>query len=217
MIIVDSREGKDIEKEAREHFKNVEVETLFAGDIVCPIKSIGIERKEIKDFAQSVINKRIFKQAVKMKNNFEYAYIIIIGNDEVLYRDRYIKFGENRFISVMAELMAIDGLKVIWVQNRRQFWKIVKSIFKKTKTEKNIDREFTTKKISGNNVDLSIICQVPGIGPKMGRNILKQFTLLDLFYVREKDLRQIKGIGKTHSEAIKKVFRGDNNGSNRKR
>lgn len=211
--MLDARENKEVQIEARQFLGHVDIEMLYAGDLAYPEKSLVFERKEILDFAQSIVDGRVFRQAKKMKSNYEHCYLIIIGNENELYTNRFNTVGENRFIGVIGELLAIDDIKVMWVQNRRQYWKLIMSVAKKIGTDEKEHRGFVTKKVGNNNIELSIICQVPGVGPKIGIDILAQFSLFELFEAREKDLQQIRGVGKVLSQEIKKVFRSNKNGS----
>jgi len=80
-IKIDSREdnSKIGEVLAREYGISVTREVLRIGDYIIDDK-IVIERKTAIDFIQSVIDGRLFKQAAKMKQFFDFASFVVEGD-----------------------------------------------------------------------------------------------------------------------------------------
>jgi ERCC4-type nuclease len=207
-LILDSREPIDIQNEAKQHFKDVTIAYLEAGDLFFPDKSIMIERKEIEDFVGSIRGEgRVFKQAYKMNMNCKHSYVIIIGSMERVYKNKYINFNEEEFVGACASLMSKHNVQVFWARNRRQFWKISKKIYEKTNEDCNAPVEL--KKIIPRFDDayVGMLCQVPNLGEKRAKEILKSYKVWELFDITEKDLRQIDGIGPKMALNIKKIFK----------
>ena len=55
----------------------IEFKRMRTGDFVC--EDVCIERKEINDFANSIIDGRVFRQCDRMTKEFKYPYLLIHG------------------------------------------------------------------------------------------------------------------------------------------
>ena len=79
MIYVDHRERKIIKKLSE---KNVMIETgqLEVGDFIISDR-VGVERKEVGDFLNSMMDKRLFTQMTNLKDNFLSPLLIIEGKN----------------------------------------------------------------------------------------------------------------------------------------
>lgn len=199
--VCDSREPKEIVKLGRQYIKNLEVEFLPIGDVVSG--EVCFERKTIRDFANSVKNGRIFRQAEHMTANFEYPYIIIVGNINELQYDRYIHFSENQYLGAMGSLTA-SGVPCLTVNTEKDLWILIKKIVSK-KGGKGYNYS-TKKRTKNDDVYVNALTGIQGIGPEKAKAILKDFPWPKLVKATEKDLCSVKGIGKVQAKRIKKWF-----------
>ncbi len=129
MIQVDSREPSSIFKKFEKEGIEFERKTLLVGDIVDSDKSVAIERKTIGDFSMSIKDRRIWKQAENMKNNFDHPYIIISGAIKDLYwktRGLDDKPNTNYILGAIASLTSKYKIPIIMVDNDAQ---LVKRIY----------------------------------------------------------------------------------------
>ena len=99
MIIVDNRETKKRKYKAEKVFKEIKIEQLDSGDYV--YDNIAIELKTADDYINSIKNKRLFKQVIKMAETYDYHYVIVYGNmqtaiNKTRYHGKY--FSVNQFI-----------------------------------------------------------------------------------------------------------------------
>lgn len=73
--------------------------TLKIGDYMID-ERIVVERKTIQDFAQSIIDGRLFKQAATMKNSFESPLFIIEGNPSFIPGDIHPHATQGALVSI---------------------------------------------------------------------------------------------------------------------
>lgn len=86
-LIIDAREQKRIET-AKNYFtpfadiEKVTVEQLEVGDYIFENKGLtcGFEYKTSTDFLSSILNKRVFKECIGLRETVNYPFLIIEGN-----------------------------------------------------------------------------------------------------------------------------------------
>ena len=78
---------------------------LITGDFVC--EDVCIERKEIGDFASSIIDGRVFRQCERMLKEFAHPYLVIHGRITEIWS----KINPHSVLGVMAYFCRpIEGL-----------------------------------------------------------------------------------------------------------
>ena len=201
-IHLDSREPKDVQEDCKKTFgkENVVVEFMLIGDLIFPKENLCIERKRIGDAVGSIMDQRIFRQAVNMTENFQNSVIIIIGSWKEIQKSRYIKFSEKQFLGACASLMTKYNMKVFWVENNRQFWLTCKYLTEKCNGDPIELETIERVKFSGDkHFDMLRIL----VGPKKAHLILAEHKFKDLVKLTKKDLQQIKGIGPGTAARVK--------------
>ena len=86
-LVIDAREQKRIET-AKNYFtpfadiEKVTVEQLEVGDYIFENKGLtcGFEYKTSTDFLSSILNKRVFKECIGLRETVDYPFLIIEGN-----------------------------------------------------------------------------------------------------------------------------------------
>ena len=122
-IIVDYREDKNIVKELYKDKIDVEIKSLISADFVMQVKDVnnnvkdlGIERKTIMDFLNSIIDKRILTQLISLKENFPLQLLIIEG-EENIYRIR--DFHPNSIRGMLSSIAIDYQIPIIFTKNTR--------------------------------------------------------------------------------------------------
>ncbi len=115
----------------------VDFRRLHTGDYVC--EDVAIERKQIKDFASSIISKkkRLWHQADRLKKEFKYPYILISGKTKEVESD----VTEHAMLGAMAALacpkfdkagLVIDpAITVLWVTSDKQLAYLILKILER--------------------------------------------------------------------------------------
>jgi len=126
-VICDDREPKSMDAFAL-IVGGIEFERkrLKTGDYI--LGDICIERKEINDFCTSIIDGRLESQVVKMKRDFKYNYIIVVGR----VKDRTSDIHEHCILGKMTNLIVKHDMKLLFADDEFQFCYLLKSLFTKT-------------------------------------------------------------------------------------
>lgn len=195
---IDYREHKILKD-----FPEAEVCNLEVGDIVDG--ELCIERKTGEDFLASLRDRRIFNQALNMRQNYKYP-IIIVENDLVGIC-KLLTFGKNIGVSMeqvrgaTASLYVKYKIPVLFCSTHHHFKDIIQRLI--TKSKEDCDGKVFTPAINKTTADpkLQVLLQIPGIGETKAKKILDhygQFSNIGFMErppgVSEKDIEQIKEV-----------------------
>ena len=210
MFVVDSREkGKifNLLEKLKIEYKKA---TLPIGDYFEDEKNIVIERKTIEDFLGSYVSGHLSEQLTNADNNFDEFYLFISGKFENMFftpLPPQLKHLTNDSFHKMKLhlLLSFPKLKIVEFPNDSQLLKGVVELFtyEGSKRTTNIVR----MKASKEDVFLSQICSVPGIGIEKAKRILAMVKHpYRLYEMDETTLKNIEGIGEVYAKRLKEYF-----------
>ena len=198
LIICDYRE-REITKLLKQLNAKVSVTALPYGDFL--VGNIAIERKSHSDFISSIIDGRIFSQIKNLKENFEKVILIVEGFSER-------KINENALKGAIATLLIDEGVSVVNTLNARDTAKTILWIARKIwKRGKYNSIKILKKGKNIREMQERIVANLPGIGIKIARRLLKHFkNVKNVFNASEDELQKVRGIGKEVAKRIKEVI-----------
>ena len=211
-IIVDYREDKNIVKELYKHKIDVEIKSLISADFVMQIKDInnnvkdlGIERKTLGDFLNSIIDKRILTQLISLKENFPLQLLIIEGQENI-YAIR--NFHPNSIRGMLASIAIDYQIPTIFTKNYRDTAAYLALIAKRLeKPKRHISLVSKRKPLTLKEQQEYIIESLPGIGPSLAKALLKKFKgVKNIVNAKEEKLKKIDKIGPKKSKKIREVL-----------
>ena len=77
-LVIDSNEPEDIQEKLRGLGVEFEVKKIAPGDYV--LGPIGIERKTLSDFFNSMVRKRLFEQVLRLREAYAQPLLILEGD-----------------------------------------------------------------------------------------------------------------------------------------
>lgn len=190
--------------------KNIDIVNLKTGDIIIKqdgVDDICVERKTIKDFANSCIKRHMQDQAIRMAEEFNYRCIVIIGSYTTLLNDFYLKrFTIDQYYSNILSLTIKYKVPVFVVDTELQYAKIIESIAKYFKDTDPIEKPHIVQKTGNVNVDM-LSC-IPTVGVKSAEKIIDKYgTIKNIIHnVSSNELKDIKGIRKKQIKNINEVL-----------
>ena len=205
-IFIDHREQKLIRLLSETKEIEAVPKQLDVGDIIISDR-VGIERKEVKDFLQSIIDKRLFRQIVALKDTFEQPLIILEGKN--LYGIRNIH--PNAIRGALASIACDFGIPVIPTRDLEETKDMIISLTKREHDDKKeISLRGTKRSKTEKEVQEYIISGFPDINIKLSRRILEKFGTIKKFVnAKEEKLEKIEGIGKEKAKKIKDIAETD--------
>lgn len=204
VVYADSREGNSkVLRDLDTIGVDVKIQTMAVADYQIT-EDVAIERKTAKDFVDSIVDKRLFKQARMMQEEFKKPILILEGDDF------YSGFINPDAIRGSIASIALDfGITIIPTRNSEDTAAMIKRMaIREQKGEKRSVSVRTEKKPQNLwEQQLFIIESLPNIGPVNAKNLLTHFgSIEEIMNASESKLQEVEGIGKKISENIRKVI-----------
>lgn len=175
---IDYREEKILKD-----FPNAEICNLEIGDIVDG--GLCIERKEISDFISSILDRRVFNQAINMNKNYpNHCIILVVGDlnriqDKIFFSKKaWGKFNVNMNMirGAVASLYMKYHVPVLFCSTKAHFLDIVNRLIEKNKEgDKDLVVFDTVMGKQKANPKLQVLLNVEGIGEVKAKKILEYY------------------------------------------
>lgn len=203
VVFADTREGNSkVIRHLSEMEIDVKVQAMAVGDYQVS-DEVVIERKTAKDFVDSIVDKRLFKQARSLMEEFKRPLIILEGND--LYNGM---INPNAIRGSIASIALDFGISIIPTRNAQDTAAMIKRIAIREQSGEKTPIQIRTDKKPVNlwEQQLFIIESLPNIGPVNAKNLLEHFgTVANIINASESQLQEVEGIGKKTAANIRKV------------
>lgn len=203
VVFADTREGNSkVIRHLSEMEIDVKVQAMAVGDYQVS-DEVVIERKTAKDFVDSIVDKRLFKQARSLMEEFKRPLIILEGDD--LYNGM---INPNAIRGSIASIALDFGISIIPTRNAQDTAAMIKRIAIREQSGEKTPIQIRTDKKPVNlwEQQLFIIESLPNIGPVNAKNLLEYFgTVANIINASESQLQEVEGIGKKTAANIRKV------------
>jgi len=204
VIVADSRElGALVTRELAKLGALVKSETLQVGDFVLSDRVV-VERKEIDDFASSIIDGRLFQQAAKLKDAYIKPVIIVEG--ETLTGSGRVR--PEAMMGAYASLLIDYGIPIVWTQKPSETAQLMFAISRREQfQDKRTPRIMTLNKPRSLQEEQEfVVSSLPNIDNTRAKRLLATFhTPQRVFQASKEELMSVQGIGEKISEEIRRV------------
>ena len=204
LVYADSREGNSkVIRYLSQMEMDVKIQSMAVGDYQVS-DEVAIERKTAKDFVSSMIDKRLFKQARELSEEFKRPLMILEGDD--LYSGMV---NPNAIRGTIASIALDFGISIIPTRDAQDTAAMIKRIaIREQSGEKtNIQIRTDKKPVSLWEQQIFIVESLPSIGPVNAKNLLEHFgSVSQVFNASESELMEVEGIGKITAQSIRKVI-----------
>ncbi len=149
----------------------VHLKQLDIGDFILG-KDVGVERKTVSDFLQSMVDGRLFSQLLDLSTRFERPLLLLEGNPEELFELRNIH--ENAIRGALSSIALDYRVPVLFTKNCEETAKMLYTIAKREQLgkEKDIRLRLGRKGLSEAEMQQFIVESLPLVGPKLARNLV---------------------------------------------
>jgi Fanconi anemia group M protein len=173
---------------------------LYCGDL--KFRNLGAERKTIDDFIASIKDARIFKQAFKMSQNYEFCYVLISGMIEDQNPSRI-----QGIYTTIADIECRYGFKAMFFPNDEMLIHYFTILCAKLMKDLKPKFVFEKKQIDSTDEQICVIEGVYGVGRKTAKNLLSHFTTVkNVINASESEFSEIEGIGKKTAKHLFDIF-----------
>lgn len=206
IIYIDNREDRTLDQYFSQYDCSLQRKMLVCGDFLVSDR-VCIERKTVGDFAQSIIDGRLFQQLKLMKDNFEKPLLIIEGKN--LYGDMYERLHPNMIRGALAAISLDMEVPVIWTNDFADTAGMVYWIARREQLQLKREVPIRVKQTpkSPKEQQEFLVAGLPDISVIRARSLLKHFkTPADVFNASEDELKKVEGIGKKIAKSIRKIL-----------
>jgi Fanconi anemia group M protein len=206
LIFADVREQGPIVNYLYSQGVKVQTGLLKAGDFILS-EDIGVERKIVEDFVASLIDKRLFTQAQKMKENFTQPMYIVEGNFEDIFKVRNVS--AQAIWGALISLIVDYKFPILFSSSPKETAELLAVIAKREQLDrkKGISMRTEIKPKSFSDQQQFFVEGLPGIGPNMAKALLKHFgTPAKIVGAGVEELQKVEGVGTKRAELIRRIL-----------
>jgi Fanconi anemia group M protein len=203
VIYADSREGNS---SVLRELDKLDVEIKVRGLAVADYQvsdDVAIERKTVKDFTSSIMDKRLHKQAKELVENFKKPVMIIEGDN------LYSGFVHPNAVRGAIASIAVDfGIPIIPTRSEADTAAMITRIALREQGQERKAVQIRTEKkpVTTWEQQLYIVESLPNIGPVTARKLLEEFkTVKNIVNADEEELKKVEGIGNKIAKGIVSV------------
>ena len=189
---------------------------LDSGDYVYhgPEHSVAIEYKDITDAVNSAMNDRLYRQANRMAQDYDRAFVFIVGKtSEVKLRGRNLGYGQayGQIMGVIPQILSKMNMPVQWIRNEEQFADIgIRTIIDAGDKGLEDNEVVLTSPGVSEDTQMAMLQSISGVGRSSAKDILEQWgSLRDVKDAEYHELLDISGIGSTTARKIWNTFNCD--------
>lgn len=205
-IVVDKRERESgIPKLLQNLGVMVDFRVLSVGDyVVSP--ECAVERKNAKDFINSIFSGRVFDQAYRLSQTFRFPIIVVEGRIEEVAK----QIKPSIYWGALASLVFTYGCATLFTDSKQQTAELIHTIAKRRgygpPRGPMIKRPRAARTLRERQ--LAILCAIPGIGPKTADRMLRNFgSVKRVMASSEAELAVIAGIGRKKASDVVSLLR----------
>ncbi len=184
----------------------VEIKQLEVGDFILSDR-VGVERKIVSDFVQSIIDKRLLEQASNLSRSFKIPVMIIEG-EESMYSLRDIH--PNAIRGALASLAIDFGISIIPSRDEEDTALFLYMIAKREQIDekREIALRGERKPFSTEERQRYVIESFPSISAVLAKRLLEHFgSVRGIVNATEKELVEVEGIGEIKAKEMVKIAR----------
>jgi ERCC4-related helicase len=206
IIYVDNRERGKLVDELHELGATIKLKNLEVSDFILS-DDVAVEKKEVNDFVSSLLDGRLFNQAIEMKRNFDKPLYIIEGKLDELYLSRNVD--SNAIRSAMISLLIDYGIPILFSINSTETAKYIYHIAKREQIDlkKSISLRGSRRNWPTEKQQQFLIEGLPLVGENLAVALLKKFkTPQAIANASLEELQEVDKLGPKKAEQIKTIF-----------
>ncbi len=184
---------------------NVSFADLATGDYIVNERAV-FERKTLDDFAKSIIDTRLFRQASRLRRTSLRAAVIVEGR----YLPSEIGVPREAMQGALISLSLVFAVPVLRAIDKEESARLIVYAARQLSGlngQPAVWRHRTPKKMWSRR--LHVLQSLPGIGQERAERLLERFgTVEACFSASEQELRNVAGVGAKTARLIRAVVAG---------
>jgi len=207
-IIVDQREYRsNVSKNLIKKGVNIEPGQLDIGDYIISSR-IGVERKNVDDFLDSLITGKLFKQLSMLRSAYSRPVLVLEGENVLTRRN----ISHNAIFGSLSSISIDFGIPVITTRDENETADLLRIMAKREqrKDKKSVIIRGEKPQMSIREQQQYLVEGLPNISAVLAKRLLNHFgSIKDIANASTEELRQVKGIGSQIAEEIVNLFNAE--------
>jgi len=202
-IFADAREAPEVVEHVREHGVIVNIKQLDLGDYLLSDRMI-VERKTSNDFEASIVDGRLFEQAGRLEDNYDFPILIIEGPLKAM------RIHQDAFMGAFMAMFVDFGIQIINTRNEEETARMIYLLAKREqlKEKRPIRLLAKRKAYTLEHQQLRVLEAFPTIGPIMAKRLLDEFGSLDNVF--SADIKGLEAVlGKAKAGKLKSLLKSE--------
>ena len=202
-LIIDSNEPEEIPEKLRGLGVEFEVKKIAPGDYV--LGPIGIERKTLYDFFNSMVRKRLFEQVRRLRDAYPQPLLILEGDLAEISTFRH----PQSLLGALLALETTERVPVLTTADKDQTALLLSVLWKRQdKGASEYGLRHKPKEMTLEQRQRFLVEGLPNVGETLARNLLEHFgSVQGVFNASEGELKKVAKIGDVKAAAIVKLVR----------
>ena len=200
-LVIDVNEPGDIPERLRALGVDFEVKRIAPGDYV--LGPVGIERKTLADFFNSLVRKRLFEQVQRLREEYPQPLLILEGDLAEISTFRH----PQSLLGALLALETTERVPVLTTADKDQTALLLSVLWKRQdRTAAEYGLRHKPKGMTLDQRQRFLVEGLPSVGETLARNLLERFgSARAVFNASEEDLRKVGKIGDVKAAEIVKL------------
>ena len=201
-LVVDANEPEDIPQRLRELGVELEVRKIAPGDYV--LGPVGIERKTLYDFFNSMIRKRLFEQVQRLRDAYPQPLVILEGDLAEISTFKH----PQAILGALLALETAERVPVLTTADKEQTALLLSVLWKRQdKAAAEYGLRHKPKALRLDQRQRFLIEGLPSVGETLARNLLEHFgSVRAVFNASEEELKKVSKIGDVKAAEIVRLL-----------
>lgn len=201
-LVVDANEPEDIPQRLRELGVSFEVRKIAPGDYV--LGPIGIERKTLYDFFNSMIRKRLFEQVQRLRDAYPQPLVILEGDLAEISTFKH----PQAILGALLALETAERVPVLTTADKEQTALLLSVLWKRQdKGAAEYGLRHKPKTLRLDQRQRFLIEGLPSVGETLAKNLLEHFgSVRAVFDASEDELKKVAKIGDVKAAEIVRLL-----------
>jgi len=182
----------------------IEPQQLDVGDYVLSSR-IGVERKDVDDFLNSLIDGKLFKQVGRLRDAYSRPVLILEGENLLTKRNINHNAIFGSFVSIIVDF----GVPIISTKNALETADLM---YVMAKREQRVDKKEVA--VRGDKKPMSVMERqqfivegLPNVSSVIAKRLLDHFgSVKDIVNATEAELREVNGVGRNIASDILEIL-----------
>ena len=211
-LVVDTNEPEDILERLRVLRVDVDRRKIAPGDYV--VGPIGIERKALPDFFNSLVRKRLFEQVRRLREAYPQPLLILEGDIAEISTFRQ----PQSILGALVALEVVEHVPVLTTADKDQTALLLSVIWKRQDKEAAAyGLRHKPKEMSVEERQRFLVEGLPNVGETLARNLLERFgSVRAVFTASSEELKAVPKIGEGKASEIARVLGAPYEGKQRR-